>query len=216
MIVLHGDNKVLSRKALAELKEKAGLTKEVVVLDGGKVSVTELKQALESGSLFGGDRLVVLEDPKKEIIKELNGGFASELIVWSSKALTPAVLKGLGGEAKEFKVSAEIFKLMDSLRPGNLEQMLELWGKSLEQEAAELVFFMLTRQVRMLIQAKEDPAGLKGNPYVVSKVKQQVRYFSIEKLLELHQGLYLIDKGIKTGSSPLSIEHGIEMWLLGM
>ena len=62
MIVIHGDNLVASRNRLVELIDQAkSQSQEIVQLNGDKITSTELLQALESQSLFGTDRLVVIE-----------------------------------------------------------------------------------------------------------------------------------------------------------
>lgn len=218
MIILHGDNQVESRKALIELKEKAKDSEVVEIND--TANLTEIIQALESSSLFGTDKLVIIENlfsskknkAQKEISDYLEKEDRNNLIIWESKELTEGTLKKFKAQIKVFKVSAEIFKLMDALNEKNTRQIIEIWETCQKQEAVELIFYMLVRQIRMLIQAKTSGV-LKGHPFVVRKTEQQARNFSEEKLLTLHKKLYEIDKAQKTGTTPLSLEHEIEMWL---
>ena len=61
MLILHGDNLVASRQLLIEkIKPFKARNAEVVKLNGAKVDLTEIQQALESQSLFGLERLVVI------------------------------------------------------------------------------------------------------------------------------------------------------------
>ena len=59
--VFHGDHHEQSRKELSLLRERFKQA-EIVVLNGKVITLTELKQATESTSLFGTDRLVVIEN----------------------------------------------------------------------------------------------------------------------------------------------------------
>lgn len=222
MKILHGENQVLSRKALGDLKEnesKAG--KEVIVLSGD-FELVELKQAVESNSLFGVDKVVVVENllsaktnkRQNEIVEYLKKEKIDNLIIWEGKELTPTVLKQFKAEPQIFKISPEIFKLMDSLKSKNEANMLVNLQRCLKSEEIELVFYMFCRQVRMMIQTKGEKGLLKGHPFVVEKVKKQAESFSLEKLLELHRKLYEIDKRQKTGATPLPLIHEIEMWMM--
>ena len=57
--LIHGEDIVTSRRELEMLKSKH-TGKELVVLEGKSVTLTDLTQALQSTSLFGGDRLVII------------------------------------------------------------------------------------------------------------------------------------------------------------
>jgi DNA polymerase III, delta subunit. len=73
--LLHGDNQLESRNELNRLISGAE-SKELIRLDGEKTSLNEIVQALESSSLFGMEKLVIIENlfsrrqskEKKEII----------------------------------------------------------------------------------------------------------------------------------------------------
>lgn len=222
IIVLHGDNQIASRNELTSIKESS--TKngdEVVVLNGQKTELSAVKQALESGSLFGGGRLLVIEGlltgkaskAQKEIADYLKK-VSEKAIVWEGKKVSPTAVKSVNGTEKEFKFSPEIFRLTDSIRSDNTREMLESYSLCLTQDDVEMVFYMMCRQVRMMIQAKTDQNSISGNPYMLRKLSVQVKNFSQEKLLSLHNKLYLIDKSIKNGSNPLPLTDQLEQWLL--
>ena len=61
--IFHGDNSEPSRKSFIELiaKLKVNGANEVVRLNGDDLVKSDLIQALESQSLFGGDRIVAIE-----------------------------------------------------------------------------------------------------------------------------------------------------------
>jgi len=115
---------------------------------------------------------------------------------------------------ENFPISPVIFKFLDSLCPGNTKQILLSWKKLLmEGTEPEFVFAMLTRQIRLLIQAKVSPHNLKMAPYPARLITIQAGSFSLNHLLELYQELYKIDIQVKTGLSATTIDHLLSHFL---
>ena len=92
MLILHGDNQVATRQKLSnQLKNFSG---EKVTLDGEKINITQLIQATESSSLFGQDKLIIIENlfsrrPSKEkdaLIEKLKS-LPENCIVWERKSI---------------------------------------------------------------------------------------------------------------------------------
>ncbi|HET7090077.1 MAG TPA: DNA polymerase III subunit delta [Anaerolineae bacterium] len=107
-------------------------------------------------------------------------------------------------------IEANIFDLVDALgrrdgrrAMGELHRLLDLGENSLGLLA------MITRQFRLLIQIKElqeknVPAPemaktLGQHPFVIDKIGQQARNFSMEQLERIYVHLLDVDVGIKTG-----------------
>lgn len=220
--VLHGENIASSRKVLTEkikfFKEKGG---EVIKLDGRKVGLTEIKQACEARSLFGSNKLVVIErffsQPKSRQKAEIQNYFQYlsleiDIIFWEEGKLTPSQLAKFPPQTKSylFKVEPIIFKFLDSFSPENTRQSLSLLSQCNKVESPEMIFYMLCRQVRLLILAKDlERKGFAGMPFwMQNKFLNQSRHFSLEKLLETHRQLLKIDYEQKTGKAimPLSFQ----------
>lgn len=224
MLILMGENQVKSRDALNEVKEQAKAKgKEIIRLKGKSVELSELKQAMESESLFGGEKLVVIEElfsarksnRQQDIIDYLKEG-SDNLVVWEGKKIDKRKLKGFDAEIKEFEVSSVIFKLTDSLSTGNANKMLKLLNSCLEKESPEMIFYMITRQVRLMLQAMDDADDFKGPGWLKGKMKRQAKGFGKEKLLKFHEDLYQIDKSVKTGTSPFGLDAQLEMLLISL
>ncbi len=223
MIILHGENQVQSRARLQQIKEKER-QKELVNLNGKTLELSVLIQALEAGSLFGGDRLVVVENilsspaSKRltEILEYLIGQQARDLVIWEEKAVSAAALKKIGGEAEEFKISSTVFSFIESISPSNTKMILKGFDQALEHDAVELLFFMLVRQIRQLIQVVSDQASFRGPSWLVGKLARQGRAFGLKRLLSMHQQLYEIDKGIKMGKTNLDLKTELELWMIGL
>ena len=63
VIFLHGDNQLESRNQLNSLINDAkNKDKEIIRLDGEKINLNDVIQALEASSLFGLEKLVITEN----------------------------------------------------------------------------------------------------------------------------------------------------------
>ena len=224
-LILHGDNVVASRQKLAELIQKANKlgVKEIIKLDGKTLSETQLRQALEAKSLFGADKLVVIEkllsrqrSKEKNKLVDILASSSSQVILWEAKSITKAALNKLKDcEVLAFKTPAAIFKFLDSLKPGNAQQSLIHLHHELSSEAPELIFYMLSRRVSDLIIAQDQKASilLKAAPWQKSRLSSQSRNFTTDQLLKLHQNLLSVDESIKTGRNLLPLNSQLDLIL---
>ncbi len=226
MLILHGDDYVSSRNELQRLRDQA--TKqalEIILFDGQKLLLVDLRQAVESISLFGNQRLVIIEHlfggPKSvrqtQVLDYLKETLPKTVVIWEGKALTSATLKRFtGAKAQEFKPKTIIFEFLEALVPNNTKQIINLYTQIQTTQPVELVFFLVCRQVRLLLQATSDPRSLSGPGWLTGKTLRQAKAFTTHKLLDLHAGLYEIDKGLKTGASPLPLAAALELWLASL
>ena len=97
-------------------------------------------------------------------------------------------------------------------------QNIITWGEDIVY-----VFNLIVRQVRLLLfvfEIKDKDSSyiareLKIAPFVASTLKGQVKNFKLEKLLQMHENIYNIDKGFKTwkikwnNALALEIERGV-------
>lgn len=220
--LLHGDHIQASRDELNRLKNSTS-NKEIRVLDGRTLELSTLVQSLESSSLFGGEILVIIERlfgkigkfPKRigELCAILNrSGQTTDIILWEDKEVGVTVIKNLDSQAKihVFKVPVIIFQFLDSLKPGNSKQLLDIYSKLIIEEAPELVFAMIVKRIRQLIQLADGvtPTGVAG--WQASRLTTQAKSFTMEKLLNMYKKFYEIELSIKTGLSPFSLSAHIE------
>jgi len=228
MIILHGDNTTQSRAKLAELIQSAKQkNQEVTRLETKKLTLAELDTTLGSSSLFGTNKLIIVEElhslpnsnKKKDLIKLLSKHSGSEdVVLWEKRALTATMLKKFPqAKAQAFKTSNQVFKWLDSLsgKTGNLKNKHSLLTEALNSDGEYFCFLMLLRQVRLLLQAK-DSGKIKGPPFMISKLKSQASSFSLPQLLQLHQRLLQMDYSHKTSNTQLSLAQDLDLLLLGM
>lgn len=224
MLIIHGDNPVGSRDLLNQkifdYKQKG--VKDIVRLDGKKVSLNQIIQSIESQSLFGTDRLVIIENlitrpksnDKDKIISYLKNPDISEIIIWESKKLTKTQIKPFKfAKNQEFKTLSTIFSFLDSLG-GNKKQIAHKYLESISTNSPGSIFYMLSRQIRLIIQTL-DPE-IKIAPWQKSKLTSQLKKIGIEKTLWIHHQLLQIDERIKTGQSPIGLEGELELLISKM
>lgn len=221
--VLHGDNLVDSKNRLGELKKDAV---EIISFPGDKLTVGDVKQALESESLFGTDRLIVIENLlssktskiKEEILNYLSSNaFSPEIILWEGKELSPSVLKKFPqARISNFKPLTNIFRLVDSLKPEKGVELIRLFHDLIKTEAPEVIFVMLARQFRNLILAKErgDSYFSLFAPWQRGKLESQSKYFTLKNLLSYQRKLLDIDAKIKLGQTPFSLIQRLDIFLV--
>ena len=111
--------------------------------------------------------------------------------------------------------STSIFKLTDALGQKRPHKAIQLFHQLINKgEPIPLVYSMLVRQIRMLIQLKElndkgkssreIAAITKIHPYAVSQTLPQCKNFSLGELKELFRKLAKIDLRLKTGAFKFS------------
>lgn len=225
--VIHGENQVASRKKLVEFIEQAKQqNKAVINLSAEKLDRAKLESALLSESLFSNEKLLVIEgiyslpkSKKKDEFIELISSASIEIILWDQKPLNKTNLKKLPTnlENYEFKITPKMWAFLDTLstNPKTKTSMMKLFQESIEGDGVEFVFLMIARQIRMLIQIKENNPP-KVAPFMLDKLKKQAKDFSLKKLLDLHQQLFLIDQKQKQSTGLLSLEGELDLLLFNM
>ncbi|NMB57076.1 hypothetical protein GYA19_04020 [Candidatus Beckwithbacteria bacterium] len=225
--LIHGDYHLQSRKFLTDLKQKAKTeNKEIIELNGQILDLNQLIQATTSNSLFGAEKLIVIENlfsrlksqAQEEILAWLkNYKGENPIIFWEKKGIGKILQRKLPDKTlvKEFKTPVIIFKLVEILSPKNKKQALETLNQALVKEPAEFIFVMLARQMRILLMLKGNQK-ITGAPWMIGKYKQQASFFETEKLMALYQDLYKIDKQIKTGKTIMPLDWHLQIWMAGI
>ncbi len=223
MIILHGENILLSRQRLTneinnfKLKNKG----EILRFNGDEINLLSLKQALEPVNLLGEKCLVVIENlfsgrktkEKEKIIDFLKKINPQNLLVWEGIKIDGRILAPFKTQILRFDLTPLIFHFLDSLAPKNSLQSLNLLHKCLAQESAESVFFMLIRHIKLLIIAFE--LGEKGlnrmERWQIEKLIRQAQKFTLFELLKIYRRLLKIEILQKTNKSPLSLSSQLDL-----
>lgn len=226
MTILHGENITASRQELSRIKTSA--SGEVITLDGEKVDLTQLKQALEAQSLLATEKLVVLENflkqrkkaQENEILWYLKTETLSvNLVLWEGEEIRPAVLR-LFPKAKiqVFKLDPYLFRFLDSLGPHRNQKMIEAFRQAKACEEVNLIFYMLIRQFRLLLSLKSgEKSGLEETDKMADwqkiKIIKQSQSFTTDRLLDAYRKLLEIDWQEKSGLAAYSLPQTLELFL---
>lgn len=225
MIVIHGENTSKSRLQLTALTTQHRTEKkDIFTLQAKALTPAVLEEALGSASLFGTDRVVVIEElhslpesaKKKQLLNVLTTT-DTPVILWEKRVLTATMLKKFPqAEVLTFKTSSTLFQWLDSFGvTKNKQKLLQDLHQVIKDETAFFCFTMLCRQVRLLISARDD-GKLKGAPFMISKLKKQAGYFSLTQLLDLHSQLLKIDYHQKRSLTRLTLEQELELLVLSV
>lgn len=228
--LFYGDDHVSSRREWQEVIRRGQTeNKEVVRLDGQSIDLTDLKQALESQTLFGGAKLVAIENilsrrpsREKDAMTAYLAAFDSDspdLAVWEQKALTITKLRPFSSRwtIKAFKLPPVLFKFLDAIRPGQTAFLLNLLDQCRQNTAPELVFFMMSRRIRDLIIALDlGKEGLSGAPWQIGKLVNQAKFYKTYQLTDFYQKLLQTDYEVKTGQTPINLEHHLDLLVAGL
>lgn len=228
LYLIHGDQSEASRAKLMELK-LAATGKEIRQLTGAKLNETDLIQALESSSLFGGDTMVVIEQflgsaKKREkaftttLKRILEASNAVDVVLYEEKEIEKTTVAKLGSAVRVslHKTPVIIFQFLDCIRPGNHKEMVTLFTKLMETEVPEIVFTLMVRRVRQLIQLLDSVSSKGLADWQKARLTTQARHFTMDELVAMHELLLQADVAIKSSSSPFSLRQQIEQILVSI
>ncbi len=109
---------------------------------------------------------------------------------------------------------ADVFEMVDALAAGNTRQAVRLLHRLLESQDPLSLFGMITRQFRLLLQAREVidagrgsqiAAELHQHPFVAEKLGSQARRFTLGQLKDIYHRLLLLDETLKTSQAPAEL-----------
>jgi len=238
MFILYGENQFDSRKKLGDsILEFTTKGYRIVRLEASKLTASTLDDVFGSTSLFAQPELIIIEGiyglpvskKKKELIEQLvhhlrkittNPDLQKECILWETRSLTNTMLKPfilLGATIHEFKISQALFRWLDSLstNPQSKPHQLKLLATTLEQENEFIVFTMLCRQIRLLLEVKT--GGMpKVAPFILTKLQKQSRVFTEDQLLGVHKKLSRLDLRMKSSKGYLGLGAQLDLLILSL
>lgn len=198
LTLLHGDNLAASYSYLLRLKKE--FQGEIIDVESKNLTEKLVNEIIGQDSLFTTAKLIVVTgQPLAAVLKNiqlLSSG--NEIIIWVDKKIGTSSYKA---KILEFKDSSPNpnFKLSDCFANRDLKGCLkELANLGKVKTPSELIIGILARQVRLLLQLKdEDPSGI--NPYVVSKLRPLLGKWENSELKTGLEKLLELDHKIKAG-----------------
>lgn len=224
MIIIHGDNTISSRNKLIEILKKANENNTLVErFNASQLDVPSLESKLQKTDLFGHSRMLVIEElHSQNRSKKLNtmikmlANSSMNLCLWEKRQLTPSMLKKFkADQVFEFKLANSLFTWLDSLSPqeSTKAKQIKLFQQAVKENDEYMCFIMLARQTRLLIQAASG-GQIKGPFFVINKVNQQAKKFTLKRLLWLHNQLHELDKKVKISDNQIGLSQAVELTLL--
>lgn len=224
--IIHGDNTDESRNYFFDFKKSYP---NLISLAGVNISNDDLTNLFHGDNLFFADKNIAIENflsknkPSKifdETIGILNQNSKnSNIILWEEKEIGKKILdKFPKAQIQIFNIPKLIFNFLDSIRPENGQSLISIFHKLLENNATEIITYMLIRQFRLMIAVKGNGENIdefsKMAPWQKSKLENQAGLFDKARLINLYKKLYEIDYSQKTGRLNMSITSSIDIFLL--
>ena len=232
--IIHGNDTASSRKYYIDQK-----TADAFSFEGEKVSLTDLVQILEGGGLFSDSKKIFIDEflskrkqgkETEDIVLQLNKYCKiNDIFLWEGKEISKKNISLFSDpNVKIFKFPLYLFTFLDAIKPNNTGNLIS-FHEALKKSEAELIFFMLIRQFRLLLALSDDSSRHSresGNPddkidevkrlapWQKSKFKKQSGLFSLINLKNAYKKLFEIDLGQKTGTLNMSLEQAIDILLL--
>lgn len=152
--IFHGDDQYKSQQAYqTKLAQYAGF--EQLHFDNKSIDFDKLNQFINSQSLFGSDKVLILDNPfslVKANLDKLNKIIQNnniDIIIWQERSLKPTE-NNLFGKAvvAKFPLDKKLFACLNAIRPGNIHNFCELYQQTITQEPFELFLFWLKNNLR--------------------------------------------------------------------
>jgi len=197
--IIHGDDIASSRNYLNELRQK---NSDSTLINGDDISVTSLLQVVDGGDLFSTGKTILIENfyTKKKSPKEFEALIAIlkektleyEIILWEGKEIDKKSLTIFKhATVKTYKLPQTLFLFLDSLKPNQGKALVQLYQKASVNIEPEMIFFMLIRQVRLLLalyqkNSDEIDEVKRLAPWQLGKLQKQAKLFTKEELCSVH------------------------------
>lgn len=209
MDIYHGEDEVKSREALNAFIDKIPSHTK---LDASEVDIAKLRQLTENTDLFGDSPTIVIygifalttSKKKDSLISFLVTNQTKNIILYEDKPIHALTLKKFDkAKVNLFEPPKVIFSFVENLRGGKGESAIKELRQLVDKYSTDphFIFAMIIRQFRLMLSADNLPVWMKNKIEV-----QKKSFVSEEKILDLYQKLYFIDKRLKTSMSQTDME----------
>lgn len=228
ILIIHGNDSKSSREFYFEEKNKL---KNPILLNGDGLIFDNIFQAAENSNFFDDKKDILIENfftknkansiEFKRIVEYINSKKDLSIIFWENDEISkPTLALFKNASLKNFSLPQNLFTFLDLLKPGNSKELIKLFSDNLIKSEAELIFFMIVRQFRIMLNLISNDKPIdevkRLAPWQSSKLKNQAELFGEKKLKEIYSQLLDIDLSSKTGKSPVNLKKSIDFFLSGL
>ena len=209
IIVLHGDN-------VGTIYQRLEVFKKETKRRGWEIRYIDLnnniKEQLSSKSLFSENVLFILGEvnrlAKRDIdwINHNKDSIDGTLTIFSESIISKTFLNYFStiNKVEEYRLPVLIWKLLESIFPGNTRNCIKLFHEVIKEESPEFIFALISRHIRDLYWSNLDNNNLPYPSWRISKLRSQARKFPDGKLKEIIKLLSEIDIKVKTGKDNIA------------
>ena len=220
--ILLGEDSSLSRQSWVNIK-KEFLKKNVLVSIIESVEdLTQISSGYTVQSLFNKKQVYFCENLFSKKIKTTN-----KKALFSIKTIQDLNIdiydwedgipkwrfklpKDIKAKIVEFKPPHSIFKLLDSMYPSNLNKFINILSSIDKDE--NFIFNMIVKRTRQLLMIKLASQSLKNiQPWQIIKLKKQASLWNSRALIEFYNGLFKIEKRVRTNTTPYNLKESLEI-----
>lgn len=228
LYVYYGNNRVRALLQAEKVLEKCG-AEEVVHLDDTTATLSEIFGLAEQEGLFGGtkavrgDQLLGSDELGKDLLKQLNVLSSSKtvFVLLEDKILAEPLraIKKVTTEVEEYKLAEtksafNTFALADALLMRDKKALWVLLMRAFKAEkTAEEIIGTLFWQMKSFLIV-ENGGGTSLSPFVVGKVKRQLKNFKTGEMKELTNKLLTAYHEARRGRGDM--ETALERFVLGV
>jgi hypothetical protein len=211
--LIHGENLSLAYGKYRELVE--GSRKKGFEI----ISIKDVKN-ITSQSLFEDKIVFILEKPNKvkpdswKWLAKNASKYNSNLIIYYDGNAPAVIVRSLPKDFRQerFDYPKTLFAFLDNFWPGNSQKVLRLLNDLVKTQPTELVFHMLSRQLRDLYWSMESEETMEIPDWKVLKLTSQAKKFTKESLTKCMVDLAEIDILSKTTDSNL--KSMLDIWIV--
>lgn len=221
LTIICGEDSTASRDYYFDLKKKYSENYEIIEVDVNSLENINSWMG-QSMSLFASKKVFFTQNINKKLSRKLNLKINNvvgkliknkkiEVIDWEEEISSRMLKFPKGFLVKEFKPPENIFKLQDSLYPGNLKTFIFLMNQLVATVDENFIFIMLARHIRNLLLVKTDESNSKLQPWQLYKLKGQASKWDFKKLVNFYDAFHRLDITQKTSSSPYNLAKSLDI-----
>lgn len=226
--LIHGSDVSASYLKLQEFTAQKD-NYEIIRLEGNKLTLTELVTTIEAPSMFFSQKRIIilgllkglLTKARLELLDYLKKQEEDlEIVLWENMEVEKIKINKYLSSARNILCNFPplLFKFLDNIGASANRLILEQFQELRKQKDAEIIYFLLLRQWRNLIIARD--LGAQGFVQIPSwqavKFIRQANYFTIDSLINSYRQLLQIDYQIKTNSTPFNLGQLLDIFFINL